>query len=187
MVEFDATVPSMCRRRVTRLIGSLPQLQGAPIRIGFDSKASAHLKPFGGSVYAGALLRQRAIVLDRCLRGSLPEFDRIFIHEIFHFVWVRLSNKDRWNYEALVAREIRGRVPGEQGWSSQWRKEELRGTDRTARPRRWREYLCESFCDSAARLYSGIESHPEYSLPPRYSDLRREWFGDLVRAGPLRC
>jgi hypothetical protein len=79
------------------------------------------------------------MVFDR----SLAEFRRVFVHELFHFVWLRTGNAAR------------------------------------------REYCCESFCDSAAWLYSGIERHAEFTLPARSRRRRQAWFAKTVEVGPL--
>ena len=61
------------------------------------------------------------------------------------------------------------------------RKQALRGTS----GRRWREYLCESFCDTAAWLYSGLPSHEEFTLAPRFRRPRARWFADRFSASRL--
>ena len=43
-------------------------------------------------------------------------------------------------------------------------EEALRPEDGAGRTRRWREYCCESFCDTAAWMYSGVERHEEFTL-----------------------
>ena len=45
----------------------------------------------------------------------------------------------------------------------------------------WRDYLCESFCDTAAWIYSGVRRHPEYTLAARHRDRRAEWFRGVFR------
>ena len=92
------------------------------------------------------------------------EFPRIFVHELFHFVWLRAGNPRRWSFERVVRGEFRSGARGELGWSAEWRKAALRAGDVRRRSRRWREYCCESFCDTAAWLYSGVIRHPEFTL-----------------------
>lgn len=125
-----------------------------------------------GPVHAGAFLRERRIAFN-CSRA---EFPRIFVHELFHFVWVRAGNARRREWERILAAECAAGAPGELGWSAAWRKHELRPADRRRRSRRWREYCCESFCDTAARLYSGVREHPEFTLAARFYIRRRIWF-----------
>ncbi len=125
-----------------------------------------------GPVHAGSFLRQRRIVFD--CSGS--EFTRILVHELFHFVWLRAGNRLRRSYEELLESEFGAGARGELGWSAEWRKRKLRPRDRELRPRRWREYCCESFCDAAAWLYSGVSRHGEFTLRPRFRRARAAWF-----------
>ncbi len=130
----------------------------------------------GTEVHAGSFLRRREIVLDSALLARPPEMLRILTHELYHFVWLRLGNAARRSYEDLVAGECRGGMRGELGWSSQWRKDALSLRDRTQRTRRWREYVCESFCDTASWLIGGTGRHPEYTLERPARERRRAWF-----------
>jgi hypothetical protein len=134
-----------------------------------------------GAVHGGAFLRQRRIALN-CTRR---EFPRVFVHELFHFVWLRAGNPARHGFEDLLRQEYRGGVRGELGWSAEWRKSELTAGDVRLRSRRWREYCCESFCDTAAWLYSGIETHEEFTLAVRFRHRRRVWFGKAIGARGL--
>lgn len=115
-------------------------------------------------------------MFDADLAASPREFDRIFVHELFHFVWFRLGNQRRWSFEALLRAELLSRARGEMGWSAEWRKRALQPGDADRRARRWREYVCESFCDTATWLYSGTHSHPEYTLALRFRERRSRWF-----------
>jgi hypothetical protein len=121
-------------------------------------------------------MRERRIVLDCTAR----EFPRILAHELFHFVWLRLGNPGRKAFEELLARESRAGARGELGWSAEWRKRALTAADIDLRTRRWREYCCESFCDTAAWLYSGLRSHEEFTLRARFRDRRRAWFQKTI-------
>ncbi|MCS6953372.1 MAG: hypothetical protein RMK57_02740 [Bryobacterales bacterium] len=127
------------------------------------------------AVHAGAFIRARELVLDRDLLGRPAELARILIHEIFHFTWVRLSNDTRRSFEALLAQEIRRGVQGELGWSAEWRKQRLRRSDAHGRTRRWREYVCESFCDTAAWRFAGVTDHEEFTLGAPARAKRRGW------------
>lgn len=116
------------------------------------------------------------MLLDAGLLSTRNEFDRILVHELFHFVWVRLSNAVRRAWERQLAAEIRGKVRGELGWSAEWRKGELKRADLARRTPRWRRYVCESFCDTAAWLYAELKRHPEFTLPAATRRSRRAWF-----------
>jgi hypothetical protein len=145
-----------------------PPLSGASIRL----ESAPGLRDRRGDVHAGAFLRERRIALN--CSGS--EFARVFVHELFHFVWLRAGNPARLAFEDLLQREHRSHARGELGWSAEWRKSELAPSDLRLRTRRWREYCCESFCDSAAWLYSGTGSHEEFTLRTLFRQRRRDWF-----------
>jgi hypothetical protein len=140
----------------------------------------------GQPVYAGTFIRKREIVLDRELERDPRELARILVHELFHFAWVRLGNPARWSYEALVREEWKQRARGELGWSAESRKRELcRRSPASNGSPPWRDYLCESFCDTAAWIYSGVKSHPEFTLAPRHRHRRAKWFRDAFAGGTI--
>ena len=152
-------------------------MAGEPIRV----HRVIGLRDRRGPVHAGAFLRERRIAVD-CTR---TEFPRILAHELFHFVWLRLGNPARRDYETLAGSEIRAGTRGELGWSAEWRRSALGDHDVRVRTRRWREYCCESFCDTAAWMYSGIREHPEFTLAARYRRARRQWFERAIEASEL--
>ena len=129
-----------------------------------------------GSHLAGASIPRRLILLDEAVLARRGEFERILIHELFHFAWVRLSNQRRVAWEQVLAAELRKRVKGELGWSAEWRKETLtRGAARLRTPK-WRRYACESFCDTAAWTFAGLRAHDEFTLAAAPRRERRRWF-----------
>ena len=144
----------------------------------------------GNSAHAATFIRQRLIVLDAELRRDPPEHRRILTHELFHFVWVRLGNPKRTAWEALMRSEWNSRARGEAGWSAEWRKRELTAEDLRRRTRKWREYCCESFCDTAAWLEfffgnGGRNLLPhnvssEVTLSQRRLAARRRWFAEQL-------
>ncbi len=161
----------------------LALLQGRVVRVRFMPALTAGRRqlysnrPYGQPVFAGSFIRKREIVLDRELQGKPRELARILIHELFHFTWVRLGNPARRSYETMLRREWKQRARGELGWSAESRKRGLNGQSSPAHGSPgWRDYLCESFCDTAAWLYSGVRRHPEYTLAARHRDRRAEWF-----------
>ena len=154
------------------VVRRMPPLAGAPVRV----DVVRGLRDRRGPVHAGSFLRERRIALD-CTRA---EFPRIFVHEVAHFIWLRLGNPARRSYEDVVRAEIAARAGGELGWSAEWRKDALRAEDIAGRTRRWREYCCESFCDTAAWLYCGIERHEEFTLGARWRRGRRTWFAEVL-------
>ena len=153
----------------------LPALDGQPIRVVIRASLGPHL--------AATSIPRRIIYLDREVLAQRGDFERILVHELFHFVWVRLSNQARWDWERVLSTEFRRRVRGELGWSAEWRKQKLGPTDVRLRTAAWRLYACESFCDSAARIYSGLTRHDEFTLSVSWFRLRRDWRRNLATNG----
>jgi hypothetical protein len=153
----------------------LPRLVGDPIRVEIRRLLGSHL--------AGASIPRRLILLDRAVLARRGEFERILIHELFHFAWLRLSNQKRLAWEQVLAGEFRERVKGELGWSAEWRKEILSRVDPRLRTPRWRRYACESFCDSAAWMFAGLRAHDEFTLAAASRRLRRRWFTEQFSDG----
>jgi hypothetical protein len=144
---------------------------------------SGKLAPRGTAVHAATFLRERRIVLDRELLRRPGELRRIFVHELFHFVWWRLGNPRRLAWEAVLAGEMARRARGELGWSAEIRKDKLTARDVEERTRAWREYCCESFCDTGASILLMARKHEEFTLAARYRAARERWFrqGDIIR------
>jgi len=165
--------------------------EGHLIRLRFAPRLSARRGRLlseaeaGTPVHAGTFLRRREMVLEAELLQNPRELARILVHELFHFVWLRLDNPTRRSWQAVLEEEARRRARGELGWSSEWRKRELAGADRTRRSRRWRDYVAESFCDTAAWLLSGGRRHDEYTLAATWRRARRRWFRRLLAHGRL--
>jgi len=159
------------------LLAQLPPLSGAPIGL----FPAAGLRDGGREAHAGSFLRKRSIAFN-C---SKVEFARVCVHELFHFVWLRLGNQRRRTFEDLLLQERAAGARGELGWSAEWRKRGLSAGDVQIRSRLWREYCCESFCDTAAWIYSGIRRHEEFTLAPRFRERRRHWFTGIERTAPL--
>ena len=138
-------------------------------------------------MHAETDIRKRVIALDRDLTGNPAELARILIHEVFHFAWARLGNVRRNEYAAIVGREFTRGARGELGWSSEHRKAALlqAGTGLQPVNPKWREYICESFCDTAAWRYSGLTDHEEFTLSPRYRKARALWFAESFDHGPI--
>ena len=172
--------------QVRSLLHRLPEMDGAPIRI----ETKRNLRDRRGPVHAAAFLRERRMVFD-CARA---EFPRIFVHELFHFVWLRLGNPLRHAWEALRGSGIAGRRAGRAGLVGGMAQARAgRRGEIAARGRRWREYCCESFCDTAAWLYSGAARHPEFTLRPLAQTpaawFRSRWTGkiiDIIESGTTR-
>ena len=164
----------------------MPPLTGRALQVSFTPELTAwrgrllSADPRGKPVHAGSMLRKRTIVLDRELLDQPAEMARILIHELFHFVWPRLGNPLRRSWEALLASETSRRARGELGWSAEERKLALSRKDAAERTRLWREYACESFCDSAAYVFCR-RKHSEHTLARRFREARAEWFRASLR------
>ncbi len=169
ILEFSS---APLRLRGEKCLRGLPPLTGAPICI----EETPGLRDRRGEVHAGSFLRERRIAFN-CKR---TEFPRILVHELFHFVWLRAGNPLRQSWGALLQAELAAHARGELGWSAEWRKDVLAIVDSRRGTRRWREYCCESFCDTAAWLYSGVRRHPEFTLASRFRTRRRVWFEGAV-------
>jgi hypothetical protein len=161
----------------------LPLLDGRAIHVRFLPDLSAGRRKlyshraYGQPVYAGTFIRKREIVLDAELAAKPKELARILTHELFHFAWARLSNAARRSYENLLRDEWKRGARGELGWSAELRKPALSGRlSPPARVAKWRDYACESFCDTAAWMYSGVGGHPEFTLARRHRKRRADWF-----------
>jgi hypothetical protein len=152
----------------------LPQLDGPPIRV--------YIRPDLGPHLAATSIPRRTIELDACVLRQRGDFERILVHELFHFVWIRLGNPLRREWSDLLASELSRGGRGELGWSAEWRKNTLCaddiGSPATARKRssKWSRYTRESFCDTAAFLYAGLAHHDEFTLARRECTRRRAWF-----------
>ena len=140
----------------------------------------------GSEVHAASFLRERLIVLDSTLSRNGKERDRILAHELFHFAWWRAGNPLRVSYEHVVRSELLAKIAGEAGWSAEWRKDALEPDDRRYRTRRWREYICESFCDTGALLLCELDTHHEMTLPRRAWKTRRDWFEGIAIPSSLK-
>jgi hypothetical protein len=138
-----------------------------------------------GPHLAATSIPGRRILLDRAVLEVAGDFERILVHEVFHFAWVRLGNPKRREWEDLLTLEFRTAVPGELGWSAEWRKEKLSVKDARTRTPAWRRYACESFCDTAAWLYAGLDRHEEFTLARAARSERRRWFRKWVEPGPV--
>ena len=141
-------------------------------------------------LHAASFIPERYLVLNRRLFRRRVELGRILYHELCHFLWPRLGNPARRSYEHLVLAEFRRGVRGELGYSSEWRKAKLRAGGRAVsrQKRLWREYVCESFCDTASYVLLGAErraGHSEYTLSRAARERRGRWMGEMVSG--VRC
>jgi len=172
---LDPTPGRSFSRFVSRVLGRrAPEFRGRAIRILFRTDVPSGAP--GTTMHAATFIRERRIILAQELQTKPKELARILTHEIFHFAWVRLSNESRAAYAALLLDERRLHARGELGWSAESRKMSLPSRRSIHQTSKWREYACESFCDTAAWLYSGVRRHNEFTLSPRHRTKRAAWF-----------
>ena len=165
----------------------LPQLSGGPICISSKAKLAANRGKllfayfeYGTPVYAASFIRRREIVLERDLFAAGRTLRLIVVHEVFHFVWARLSNRARREFADLLLYEIGHRARGELGESAGVKKNLLTAPEQSYNARLWRDYVCESFCDTAAWFYSGVKHHKSFTLANRWRKRRQAWFQAAV-------
>lgn len=169
----------------------LPVFTGAAIGVEFRPALTVYRNKLlsrankGHPVHAASLLRRRKIILEEELLRNPRELNRILIHEVFHFVWWKLGNARRRDWENVLARESRFGARGELGWSAMVEKQRLGRRQASGRTRRWRAYACESFCDTAA-WYFVRGRHSEYTLQAPFRRRRETWLKNLLAAGALR-
>jgi hypothetical protein len=156
----------------------LPELSGRPIRV--------EMRPSLGRMMAASHIPGRVVLLDVEVLKLRGDFERILIHEIFHFAWVRLPNASRRSWEKVLAAEIAAGAEGELGWSAEHRKLSLKASEISKRTAPWRRYACESFCDSAAWLFSEVRTHEEFTLKASHRRGRKAWFlANLPASAPI--
>ncbi|MEP6536524.1 MAG: hypothetical protein ABJF23_14450 [Bryobacteraceae bacterium] len=131
-------------------------------------------------MHGASFLRRREIILEAELLRTPGRLSRIFVHEVFHFAWVRLGNQKRCAYEALLQSELRRGARGELGWSAELLKQTLTERDRTTRSRKWRHYACESFCDTAGWAFGGGARYAEMTLAGRFRSSRMRWIRSVA-------
>lgn len=156
-------------------LSGLPDIDGSPIHLQFLPELTVCRRKLltgeptrGKAVHAASFLRERRIILEEALLRRPSLLRLMLTHEIFHFVWVRLSNRSRRAFEQVLIQEHIASAIGELGESSEVARELLQPDDRALRSLRWRSYICESFCDTAAWRYSGVKRH-------RYFRLAEQW------------
>ena len=156
----------------------LPPLTGDPIRVVIRRSLGPHV--------AATSIPRRVIYLDRQVLVERGDFERILVHELFHFAWVHLGNSVRREWELVLEAELARGDRGELGWSAEWRKKKLSASVISLRTTAWRRYVCESFCDTAAWMFAGLADHDEFTLPVRARRRRHAWFARNFSSTPVR-
>ena len=166
-----------------QILADLPHLSGNDISLSIRPELAAYrgkllsgVSHRGTPVHAAAFIRKRRIVIENTLLDRPGKLRLILVHELFHFVWARAGNSRRDRFTALLTTEIAKRARGELGESAAVMKAALQKAHSTHRNSSWRDYVCESFCDTAAWFYSGQQEFAELTLSKRWSEERRRWF-----------
>jgi len=166
----------------------MPDLEGEPVSLSFRPDLSAHRGKLlsrklekGTPVHAAAFIRQRRIVLETALFKDRQRLQQILVHELFHFVWARLGNHKRAEFSAILRRELERNARGELGEAAAVKKARLQPGDHRIENRRWRDYLCESFCDTAAWYHTGVNLPDEVTLGRRWSKPRARWIDSIFQ------
>jgi hypothetical protein len=177
-LHLSRTLTSKYRELIREIEMGLPPFDGDPILISTRPRLTAHrgqlfsLRPrFGTPVYAASFIPERRIVLATELFDDTQALRLTLVHEWFHFVWPRLGNPRRLSFEALLQNE---RCRGELGESAALGKK-IAG----ANARHWKNYVCESFCDTGAWMYAGVQIHASFTLAPRCRVARSKWFRQI--------
>ena len=161
--------------------GRIPELKGRPIDVSFRPMLTAYKGRLlskshkGDSVYAGCFLKRRKIVLEELMLKTPRVLERIFVHEIFHFVWSKLGNPIRQSFEELIRSEVERGTRGDLGWSAESLKLKLTPEDIENRTIRWKYYLCEAFCDTAGWYFGSARAYSEMTLDRESRSGRRRW------------
>jgi hypothetical protein len=177
-----------------RVLRNAPAFCGKPIRLTvrpvlFVWRGKLRFRPGPGeAVHAASFVRKRMMIIEKDLLGNRSELKRILLHELAHFAWVRLGNSRRREWGSHLETEFRAKVPGECGWSAERRKQKLELPDAVHRARAWREYCCESFCDTAAWVWSGSPARrcSEVTLGSRVLERRRHLLLQLTGSKCVR-
>ena len=183
LLRINGAVNARSRNLLFTTWTGLPLEAGRPVQVAFRPGLTAHRGELlsradrGTPVYAATYIRRRQVVLETSLLAYPAALRSIFVHELFHFVWVRLGNRTRAEYSGLLLREMARNARGELGESSLVSKAELRRhIEYSPSSARWRNYICESFCDSAAFIFTGALVHDGPKLGKRWTAIRRDWF-----------
>ncbi len=172
------------RKLILATVSRLPELPGPAISLRFRPELTTYRGKLlsgcperGVAVHAAAFIRKRQIVLEDALLADTNRLSAILAHEVFHFVWPRLGNGARRQFESVLNAEFEAGARGELGESAAVKKEALQLTGREKRKGRlWREYVCESFCDTGAWVYARQDQRAGWKLAKRWQIARTAWF-----------
>lgn len=178
--------PSLLRILPPLKMASVDRLTALGPELFINHIPQAGRKHFPGKIHAASFIPQRYIVFHHDLFQRRIELGRIAYHELCHFLWLRLGNSRREIFAELLKKEFDEKVKGELGYSSEWRKFELQTAiaDRAnVLPRAWRDYVCESFCDTGSFVLLDDERrqrHSEFTLRKAARERRCRLWKNLV-------
>lgn len=175
LFRFEGLVPKSVFHRLPALRGRRIHVRYRPRLTSWRGKLLSNALK-GDAVYAGAFLTKRRIILEERMLKTPRVLERIFIHEIFHFVWSKLGNPLRLSFEQLLRDEFEQGAQGDLGWSAESLKLQLTQADIDNRTRRWKYYMCEAFCDTAGWVFGSARRYSEMTLPCLHRRARRKWF-----------
>jgi hypothetical protein len=175
---------------VKEILTRLRPMAGISLSVSFQPELTVHNGKLlsgspqkGSPVYAASFVRKRKIVLTTDLLTDPPMLRLILVHEVFHFIWPRLSNAIRKEFGELLRAELEGHARGALGESSGVKKQVW---SRSAAA--WKDYACESFCDTAAWLFAGVRRHQSFRLAKVWRTRRAFWFHNTFeRYWRVRC
>ena len=177
------------RELVTGIIAEFPFHAVAPIQMEISPELSVQGRLLlvseakGTPVHAATFLRDRRIVIETQLLSDYSALRFVLAHELLHFSWLRLGNTLRSQFAGLLQREVQSRAAGELGDSSSVAKE--RWKLRPASSQLWKNYVCESFCDTGAALYFAAPKAAQLAL--RWLQRREHWFAQSYPPSRWRC
>ena len=137
----------------------------------------------GTPVYAGSFIRHRSIILESALLRTPRLLRAILVHELSHFVWIRLGNGARKSFAFLLEQEQLGKACGELGESAAVHKAGLTKSPLPKDSRQWRDYVCESFCDTSAAIFVPDAPCLGPPLAQRWFRRRYNWLIEESRDG----
>ncbi len=174
-------------KQVHRLDTELPPFVGEQISLEIQARLSAYRGRLfsctdrGTPVYAASFIRCRSIVVESALLRKPRLLRAILVHELAHFVWTRLGNLAREEFSALLREERLRGARGELGESAAVYKAALSESAVIKNSKQWRDYVCESFCDTTSAFFGSRALYLGPRLAQRFVQRRQKWFTEHLR------
>ena len=182
-LRLGSNSPDGARLLLRQVENCLPQLKGGDISVSFLPRLIACRgrlveddRKRGAAVYAATFIRRREMVFESVLLRQPRNFRFFCLHEVFHFVWPRLGNPARTGFAGLLKDELSSHARGELAESAGVAKHKLNGHPTVdSAGALWRNYICESFCDTAAWIFAGPQPGEPVRLAARWQNRRRAY------------